>query len=71
MERELEATPDADVGHAVPPLEPGVKEQNDNIPRISKMQIELMVQSFAADFARVATLQYTKSVGGARCTGWA
>ena len=30
------------------------------------MQIELMVQSFAADFARVATLQYTNSVGGAR-----
>ncbi len=66
MERELEATPNMDVGHAVPALEPGVKEQNENIPRISKMQIELMVQSFAADFARVATLQYTRSVGGAR-----
>ena len=47
-------------------LEPGVKEENDNIPRISKMQIDLMVNSFAADFARVATLQYTNSVGGAR-----
>ena len=30
------------------------------------MQIDLMVNSFAADFARVATLQYTNSVGGAR-----
>ncbi len=30
------------------------------------MQIELMVQSFAADFARVATFQITNSVGGAR-----
>ena len=42
----------------MPELEPGVKEENDNIPKISKMQIDLMVNSFAADFARVATLQY-------------
>ena len=28
------------------------------MPRISKMQIDLMVNSFAADFSRVATLQY-------------
>ncbi|MEX0586834.1 MAG: DUF1552 domain-containing protein, partial [Pirellulales bacterium] len=54
------------VGHEVPPIEPGVKEENDNIPRLSKMQIDLMVNSFAADFARVATLQFTNSVGGAR-----
>ena len=58
MEQELQATGGQDVGHAVPELEPGVKEENDNIPRISKMQIDLMVNSFAADFARVATLQY-------------
>jgi hypothetical protein len=66
MEQELKATKDQKVGHAVPELEPGVKEDNDNIPRISKMQIELMVNSFAADFARVATLQYTNSVGQAK-----
>ena len=30
------------------------------------MQIDLMVNSFAADFNRVATLQFTNSVGGAR-----
>ena len=65
MERDLSA-PGNDLGHAVPDLEAGVKEQNDSIPKISKMQIDLMVNSFAADFARVATLQYTNSVGGAR-----
>ena len=43
-----------------------MKKENDNIPQISKMQIDLMVNSFAADFARVATLQFTNSVGGAR-----
>jgi hypothetical protein len=64
-EQELRAArPDA--GHAVPELEPGVKGENDNMPRIARMQIELMVNSFAADFARVATLQFTHSVGGAR-----
>jgi hypothetical protein len=30
------------------------------------MQIDLLVNSFANDMARVATLQYTKSVGSAR-----
>ena len=48
-----------------PPLEPNVRNENDNIPRMSRMQIDLMVNSFAADFARVATLQFTNSVGNA------
>jgi hypothetical protein len=66
MERELKADKKVEVGHAVPELERGVKAENDNIPRLCKMQIDLMVQSFAADFARVATLQITNSVGQAR-----
>ncbi len=66
MEQELKATSADAIGHAVPELEPGVREDNDNMPRLSKMQIDLMVNSFTADFARVATLQYTNSVGGAK-----
>jgi hypothetical protein len=66
MEQELKDTRSQDVGHAVPELEPGIKHENTNMPKISKMQIDLMVNSFAADFARVATLQFTNSVGGAR-----
>lgn len=65
MEQELKASR-TDVGHAVPEIEPGVKEENDNIPKLSKLQIDLMVSSFQADFTRIATLQYTNSVGGAR-----
>jgi hypothetical protein len=65
MEQELKST-DGSLGHPVPELEKGVKDQNDNMPKVSKMQIDLMVNSFAADFARVATLQYTNSVGGAK-----
>ena len=65
FEQELRADAD-EIGHAVPELEPGIKEENDNIPKITKLQIELMVSSFAADFTRVATLQMTNSVGGAK-----
>ena len=49
-----------------PSFEEGVTDQNDNVPRLSRMQIDLMVNSFANDMARVATLQYTKSVGQAK-----
>lgn len=66
MEQSLKATPDEGLDHAVPEIEPGVKQENDNLPRLSKMQIELMVQSFAADFTRIATFQITNSVGNAR-----
>jgi hypothetical protein len=66
LEQELRSGSAEQVGHAVPELESGVKDENDNIPKISKMQIDLMVNSFAADFARVATLQLTNSVGQAR-----
>ncbi|HEX4415484.1 MAG TPA: DUF1552 domain-containing protein [Lacipirellulaceae bacterium] len=65
MEQDLKANNSQNVGHAVPQLDPGVKEENDNIPRLSKLQTELLVSSFAADFTRVATLQYTNSVGEA------
>jgi hypothetical protein len=65
MEKELKEAKEA-AGHPVPKLEPGVRRDNDRIPTISKMQIDLMVNSFSADFARIATLQFTNSVGEAR-----
>jgi hypothetical protein len=66
MEEELRSDQTAAVGHAVPQLEPNVRNQNDNIPRTTRMQIDLMVNSFVADFTRIATLQITNSVGMAR-----
>ena len=66
MEQELKASKSQDVGHKVPEIEPGTRRDNDNIPKISKMQIDLIVNSFVADFNRVATLQYTNSVGQAK-----
>ncbi len=66
MEKDLEAERGQQVAHVAPELKRGVKTTNDNIPDISRMQIDLLVNSFACDMARIATLQYTKSVGGAR-----
>ena len=66
MGQELKDAPAESLGHAIPEIEPGVRADNDNIPKICKMQIDLMINSFAADFTRVATFQITNSVGGAR-----
>ncbi len=65
QERKL-ASEKADIGHAVPDMPSNVEDKNDNMPQISRMQIELMVNSFTADFTRIATFQITNSVGGAK-----
>ncbi len=56
IERELQAEAIANaknknIGHAVPQLPPNIEEQNNNIPQITKMQMDLLVNSFVADFA--------------------
>jgi hypothetical protein len=66
MERNLQQADNDQAGHPVPPLDAGVMNDNDHIPQISRMQIDLLVNAFANDMARVATLQYTNSVGQAR-----
>ena len=65
MEQDLKANARA-AEHPVPPVEPGVRRDNDNLPKLSEMQVELMVNGFAADFTRVATYQITNSVGQAK-----
>ncbi len=64
MERQMQVTPEG----PTPDLPTGVKSRNEDLPRASRMQIDLMVNALANDFARVATLQYTRSVGQARMT---
>src|SRR6476620_4482635 len=66
MEKELKEAEKQKLRVGPPSLEEGVTDQNDNVPRLSRMQIDLLVNSFVNDMARVATLQYTKSVGQAR-----
>jgi len=63
MEDRLKAMKQTDLNHEVPVLESGIREENDNIPTITRMQMELLVNSFVNDFSRVATFQITNSVG--------
>jgi hypothetical protein len=66
MEQQLQATKPEKAAAPAPQLAAGVRSDNESMPRLSKMQIDLMVNSFANDFTRIATLQYTNSVGGAK-----
>lgn len=66
MEKEIKLQASAKTGAPPPTFQEGVADQNDNVPRLSRMQIDLLVNGFANDMARVATLQYTKSVGQAK-----
>lgn len=66
MEKDLQHTGTADLLVPPPALEPGVPLDNDGIPKISRMQCDMLVSAFANGMARVATLQYTNSVGQAR-----
>jgi len=66
MEKEIAEAGKQKLLVAPPTLAEGIADQNDNVPRLSRMQIDLLVNSFVNDMARVATLQFTKSVGGAR-----
>ncbi len=66
MEKEIRVANQQKLRVAPPALEEGVGDQNDNVPRLSRMQADLLVNCFVNDMARVATLQYTKSVGQAR-----
>ncbi len=66
MEKEIATAGKQKLRVDPPALQDGISDQNDNVPRLSRMQIDLLVNGFVNDMARVATLQYTKSVGMAR-----
>ena len=65
MEKEIKNIK-VDSKHPVPQIEPGIREENDNLPKLSRMQMDLLHSSFVADLNRVATYQFTNSVGMAR-----
>jgi len=66
MERQLQAAKTEKNAVPAPDLQAGPKDGSDAMPYLSKTQIDLMVNSFQNDFTRIATLQYTNSVGGAK-----
>jgi hypothetical protein len=70
MQADLKAAAEQKMAAPAPVLPEGVRIDDDNLPEISKMQIDLLVNGFANDLNRVATLQYSNSVGQLRMT-WA
>ena len=58
----------ANVKHYVEPvkLPENVAQRTENMVELSKMQMDLLVNGFENDLNRIATLQFTRSVGNAR-----
>lgn len=67
LEKELSQQDESkELAHPMPEIDPKVELVNDNTPRISRIQMDLMVNALANDMTRIATLQYMRSVGQAR-----
>jgi hypothetical protein len=66
MEVELRESSRRKLARPAPVRPPGVGAENDDMPRATGLQTDLLVNAFANDMARVASLQFTNSVGNAR-----
>ncbi len=66
LEKQLSLSDTSGIEHAIPQLDANVEDNNDNIPKLTRMQLDLMVHAMQADFARVFTFQFTNSVGQAK-----
>jgi len=65
-EFEKQLTPVSTESHIVPEIDSKVEDNNDNIPTLTRQQMDLMLHAIQADFARVFTFQFTNSVGQAK-----
>jgi len=61
IERQLAEASRSAAEQRPPALDPPVPVTNDHMPALVRMQIELLVNSLAADFTRVATVQFSGS----------
>jgi hypothetical protein len=70
IEGRLGLTPKAALDSCAAPVLNGPEnvDSNDNFPAVGRLQTDLLVQSLACDLTRVASLQWNRSVGGARFT---
>jgi hypothetical protein len=66
MEQELKDSAKQKLSHPAPQLEAGASTDNDDMPKVSRMQTDLLVSALANDMTRIASLQFTNSVGQAR-----
>ena len=65
-EFEKQLTPVSTESHIVPEIDSKVEDSNDNIPTLTRQQMDLMLHAIQADFSRIFTFQFTNSVGQAK-----
>lgn len=68
MEKEIESLKNQKLSVPMPDIPNEIAMGNDTIPQISRMQIDLIVNAMSNNMSRIASLQYTNSVGNARMT---
>lgn len=67
LEKDIAAAAEqGELVHPEPDIDPDIELVNDNTPAITRMQIDLLISALANDMARVASLQFMRSVGQAR-----
>ncbi len=66
MDRDLRRDDRSDLSVAPIKLPANVADGDENMPQIAKMQMDLLVNGFENDLNRVATLQFSISVGNAK-----
>ncbi|HXG48892.1 MAG TPA: DUF1552 domain-containing protein [Methylomirabilota bacterium] len=66
LENELREAARQKLRQPAPVLEQGVSTENNDMPKVAAMQVDLLVNALVNDMARIATLQFTNSVGQAR-----
>ncbi|MGB0578491.1 MAG: DUF1552 domain-containing protein [Limisphaerales bacterium] len=68
MERKLDQAPMKELRVPAPAIRPAVANLNDNIPMLSRLQVDMLVNSLANDMTRIATFQYSQATGNERMT---
>ena len=66
LEQDLESAAAQMLDVVAPDLPMGASVSDSNMPQITKMQMDLLVNGFANDMNRIATLQFSNSVGSTR-----
>ncbi len=66
-QKELELrSADSEIPGQLPPVDGAIELNGDNMPAISQAQQDLLVAALRTGMTRIATLQYTNSVGNAK-----
>lgn len=66
MEQDMASAASQSLDVAAPEFDSNTDVSDDNMPAVAKMQMDLLVNGFANDMNRIASLQFSNSVGQTR-----